>query len=228
LPRAPSSLQLLRADHIDFAAGALTVPTQGFQASLPFVLRWEGGFVDHPADPGGRTNKGVTQRTYDAWRRRQGLAPRDVVRIEDDEVQRIYESGYWLPPRCDLLARQLDLAQFDTAVNMGPGRAVRLLQAAVGAPIDGDFGPETERRVAAGDVGETLLRYCAAREDYYRGLVQRRPELGVFLKGWLNRLDALRREVGLPGFESARDVDPGDAGRSARIPDVGVDPSYDF
>jgi lysozyme family protein len=204
------------------------VPTQGFEASLPFVLRWEGGFVDHPADPGGRTNKGVTQRVYDAWRRRQGLPARDVKLIEDDEMQRIYEAGYWLPPRCDLLARHLDLVQFDTAVNMGPGRAVRFLQAAVGAGVDGDFGAETQRKVAASDLGSTLVEYCNARERYYRDLVQNRPELGVFLKGWMNRLNALRREVGLPGFESARDFEFGDAGFVARIPDVGVDPTYDF
>ncbi len=204
------------------------MPTQGFVAALPFVLRWEGGFIDHPADPGGRTNKGVTQCTYDQWRLRQGLAPRDVKLIEDAEVERIYESGYWFPPRCDLLARSLDLVQFDTAVNMGPGRAVRMLQAAVGAGVDGDFGPETQRRVAASDVGATIDNYCNAREAYYRGLVQRRPELGVFLKGWLNRLNALRREVGLPGYESARDLDLGEAGYVARIPDVGIAPSYDF
>jgi lysozyme family protein len=196
------------------------MPTQGFNAALPFVLRWEGVFVDHPQDPGGRTNKGVTQRTYDAWRRRQGLVPRDVKLVDDDEVQRIYESGYWLPPRCDLLARQLDLAQFDTAVNMGPGRAVRMLQAAVGAGVDGDFGPETERLVAQADLGATLVAYCDRREAYYRGLVQQRPELGVFLKGWLNRLNALRREVGLPGFESARELDFGDTGYIARVADL--------
>jgi lysozyme family protein len=206
----------------------ILMPMPGFVASLPFVLRWEGGFVDHPNDPGGRTNKGVTQRTYDAWRRRQGLALRDVKLIDEAEVHRIYESGYWIPPRCDLLARQLDLVQFDTAVNMGPGRAVRLLQGAVGAGVDGDFGTETEHKVAASDPGETLVKYCSAREAYYRRLVQQRPDLGVFLKGWLNRLNALRREIGLPGFESAREFDLGDADHIARIPDVGVDPTYDF
>jgi lysozyme family protein len=204
------------------------MPTPGFLASMPFVLRWEGGFVDHPADPGGRTNKGVTQATYDGWRRRQGQPPRDVKFIGDDEVMAIYESGYWFPPRCDLLARGLDLTQFDTAVNMGPGRAVRFLQTVVGAVPDGDFGPDTQRRLAARDIGETMLRYCDAREAYYRGLVDRRPALGAFLKGWLNRLNALRHEIGLPGHESVRDLDLGDGDPAPRIPDVGVDPAYDF
>ena len=101
------------------------MPSAAFEAALPFVLRWEGGFVDHPNDPGGRTNKGVTQKVYDAWRRRQGLPQRDVKMIEHNEVLAIYEGGYWIPPRCDLLERQLDLVQFDTAVNMGIGRAVK-------------------------------------------------------------------------------------------------------
>lgn len=200
----------------------------GFQASLPFVLRWEGGFVDHPADPGGRTNRGVTQRVYDAWRRRQGLPQRDVKAIEEAEVASIYESGYWIPPRCDLLERQLDLMQFDTAVNMGPGRAVRFLQSAVGCGVDGDFGPATECAVAAADLGDTITRYCSTREAYYRGLVDKNPKLGVFLKGWLNRLNALRREVGLPGFETAAEYDMGDAPYIARIPDIGENPDYDF
>ncbi|RPI06584.1 MAG: hypothetical protein EHM71_11640, partial [Zetaproteobacteria bacterium] len=107
------------------------MPSPAYQASLPFVLRWEGGYVDHPSDPGGRTNKGVTQGVYDRWRAQHGLPPRHVKLIEDAEVEAIYETGYWLPPRCDLLHRQLDLVQFDTAVNMGVGRAVRFLQAAV-------------------------------------------------------------------------------------------------
>ncbi len=123
--------------------------TNPFEAALTFVLRWEGGFVDHPADPGGRTNRGVTQRTYDAWRAGQGLPRRDVKLIDDADVHAVYKSGYWTPPRCDMLDRPLDLVHLDTAVNMGPGRAVRFLQQAVGCGVDGDFGPATQRAVSA-------------------------------------------------------------------------------
>lgn len=204
------------------------MPNQGFESALPFVLRWEGGFVDHPADPGGRTNKGVTQRVYDAWRRRQGLAQRDVKLIEHDEVHRIYETGYWIPPRCDLLASPLGLVQFDTAVNMGAGRAVRFLQRAAGCGVDGDFGPVTERAVAACDVGALVGAYCDLREAFYRQIVRNKPSQQVFLRGWMNRLGSLRRECGLPGHESAAPLDFGDAGFIARIPDIGEDPDYDF
>ena len=67
--------------------------------ALKFVLRWEGGFVDHPNDPGGRTNKGVTQKVYDSWRQRQGQPVRDVKAIDDAEVISIYRGDYWVPPR---------------------------------------------------------------------------------------------------------------------------------
>jgi lysozyme family protein len=204
------------------------MPSAAFEAALPFILRWEGGFVDHPNDPGGRTNKGVTQKVYDDWRRRQGLPQRDVKLIEHDEVLAIYEAGYWIPPRCDLLEHKLDLVQFDTAVNMGVRRAVRFLQQAVGCGVDGDFGPGTERAVASCDPGNTIVKYCDAREAFYRQIVQNKPSQAVFLKGWMNRLNSLRKEIGLPGFESARELDFGDEAYIAKVPDIGEDPAYNF
>jgi lysozyme family protein len=195
------------------------MPSAALSSALPFVLRWEGGFVDHPADPGGRTNKGVTQKVYNASRARLGLAPQDVKNITDTEVHAIYEADYWIPPRCDLLEDSLSLVQFDTAVNMGVGRAVRLLQGAAGCGVDGDFGPGTRKAVTECDAGQLLVRYCDAREAFYRRLAEKKPELAVFLKGWLNRLNALRKEIGLPGFESAAPLDFGATGYIKKIPE---------
>ena len=70
-----------------YATREESMPSQAFQESLPFILRWEGGYVNHPNDPGGPTNKGVTQKVYDAWRRRQGLPTCDVKLIEDQEAR---------------------------------------------------------------------------------------------------------------------------------------------
>lgn len=195
------------------------MPTAAFSAALPFVLRWEGGFVNNPNDPGGATNRGVTQAVYNAWRARQGQPSRDVRSIADEEVRSIYEANYWLPPRCDLLRQQLDLVQFDTAVNMGPGRAVRMLQDALGCEVDGDFGGGTRRAADACDLGSAIAGYCDRREAYYRHLVTANPKLAVFLRGWLNRLNALRTEVGLPGFEGVAPLDFGDTGYVAKVPD---------
>lgn len=185
--------------------------TQRFENSLPFILRWEGGYVNHRNDPGGPTNRGITQVVYDTWRLRQGMSKRDVQLLEEAEMRAIYEAGYWMPPRCDLLKSQLDLVQFDTAVNMGVGRAVRFLQNVAGCEADGDFGPGTERAVAACDQGSAMAAYCDAREQFYRRLVEKDAKFEVFLKGWLNRLHALRQEIGLPGYEAAAPLDFGDA-----------------
>lgn len=204
------------------------MPTAAFLDALPFVLQWEGGYVNHPNDPGGATNKGVTQKVYDAWRERQGLAERDVRQLEESELHALYESGYWVPPKCPALDTPLDLVQFDTAVNMGVGRAVRFMQKAVGATPDGAWGPGTQACVDGCDLGATLVNYCQVREDYYRQLAANNPKLQVFLKGWLNRLNALRKRIGLPGYESVDDaIDFGEAGYIARVPDIGEDPAFD-
>ena len=205
------------------------MPSAAFEASLPFILRWEGGYVNNPNDPGGATNKGVTQTVYDAWRRKQGSQPRGVKQITDAEVQAIYDTGYWLPPRCNVLQQPLDLVQFDTAVNMGPGRAVRFLQQAVGCAVDGGFGPNTlKARSTHATSAAPSFGYC----DDARGLLSpaggENPKLKVFLKGWTNRLNALRTEVGLPGFETVAPLDFGDTGYIAKVPDLGVSPDYDL
>ncbi len=105
-----------------------------FETALAFVLRWEGGYSDHPQDPGGATNYGITQRTYDAWRKRQGLPTRPVREISMEEVQAIYRDRYWkpLPARYAEKDPALALALFDFAVNSGVGTARRALREAGG------------------------------------------------------------------------------------------------
>jgi lysozyme family protein len=195
---------------------------------MQFVLRWEGGFVDHPDDPGGRTNKGVTQRVYSAWLAARDAPARDVKLVSDAEIHAIYRDNYWRLAGCGQLPSPLDMVHFDTAVNMGVNRAVRFLQGSVGCSVDGKFGPATRKAVTGCDRGSTVVAYCDTREAFYRKLADARPQLAVFLRGWLNRLDSLRRECGLPGFESASSLDFGDTPYIRRIPDLGEDPACDF
>jgi len=203
------------------------MPTDGIDLALTFVLRWEGGFVDNPADPGGRTNRGITQRVYDQWRDRKSLPRQDVKLIDDAEVHAIYEGEYWLAAHCNVLDQSLGTVQFDTAVNMGVGRAVRFLQAAVGCTADGAFGSATQSAVAACDPGATLAAYCNARQSYYERLVAANATLSVFMKGWMNRLNALRAAVGLPGYEASAAVDFGDTDFIAKVPDPDADAAGD-
>lgn len=100
-----------------------------FDKALAQVLKWEGGYVEHPADPGGATAYGVTQATYDAWRRKQGTEVRPVREIDRSEVEAIYWQQYWLRAGCDQLEpAALALVVFDAAVNSGVGAALKWLQ----------------------------------------------------------------------------------------------------
>lgn len=169
-----------------------------FDDCLAFVLRWEGGFVDDPDDRGGATNKGITQAVYDEWRERKHYDKRSVRDIEDGEVKQIYLEQYWKPSRCQAMDFPMSLILFDSAVNHGVGRAVKLLQEVLNVSVDGHFGPAT---MAAYDFLEechgtnyVAVQYLKAREAFYFRIVESRPEQGKFLRGWLNRLSDLRKE----------------------------------
>ena len=99
-----------------------------FDAALEFVLKFEGGFSDHPADPGGATNLGVTQKTYDTWRESRGVATRSVRWLTHDEAKAIYRERYWVPIGADAMSPPLALMAFDASVNQGVGRARELLE----------------------------------------------------------------------------------------------------
>ncbi len=165
----------------------------GFARALPFVLRMEGGFVNDPHDPGGATNRGVTQSTYDAWRRSKGEPVRPVKEITSDEVEAIYHERYWLAAKCDALPWPVSLAVFDAAVNHGVGRAVRLLQDAAGVPVDGMIGPKTLGAIAALPPRELLERMFWGRVEFYV-TISEGPK-AKFLRGWVRRVLHLRTEA---------------------------------
>lgn len=142
-----------------------------FDRALAHTLKFEGGYVDHPADPGGATNKGITQSVYDADRDQAGLPRQSVKFISEDEVRHIYERDYWRASGASGLAEPLDLLHFDAAVNHGLKRAGIFLADSKGDP----------------------KAYLDLRERFYYDLVARKPSMTVFLKGWLNRVAGLRK-----------------------------------
>lgn len=166
-----------------------------FASSLAAVLQHEGGRVDDPRDPGGRTNKGITQRVYDDWRGEQGLPRRDVWTIVQPEVEAIYRMLYWNAIRGDELPSGVDYATFDFAVNSGVNRAIRTLQRAVGVQDDGKLGPITLEAVDNKPACETIAALCAARLSFLGDL----PTFPRFGKGWSARVG----EVGLTATEMA-------------------------
>ena len=169
-------------------------PLAAFNRALKFTLQWEGGYSNHPLDRGGETNRGITQPVYAAWRGKNRLPRRSVGFITDSEVRSIYEQEYWETARCGLLPERLAVVHFDTAVNSGTGRATKFLQQALGVPVTKRFDPLTVQAVKMCDPQQTLTKYLDLKESFYRALGAR-PSQKVFLKGWLNRLNALRKEV---------------------------------
>ena len=155
-----------------------------FQNALARILVYEGGKVDNPRDPGGRTNMGITQRTYNAWRNHHGMAVRDVYLIATDERDTIYKSEYWDPIHGDELPSGLDLAMFDAAVNSGCGSATMWLQGALGVEADGAFGSKTLVAALACDDEHTLDELCQRR----LGSLKRLRTWPTFGRGWEARI----------------------------------------
>lgn len=152
--------------------------------ALKWVLAHEGGYVNHPKDPGGATNMGVTQRVYDGYRARRGLHKQSVRAITADEVAEIYKRQYWDAVKADDLPSGVDYAVFDYAVNSGPGRAVKDLQREVGATVDGVMGFRTLAAVQQQDPFDLIERLCNRRMRFLKSL----RHWGTFGRGWTARV----------------------------------------
>jgi lysozyme family protein len=157
--------------------------------------RWEKGYADHPRDPGGATLDGVTQRVYDAWRVRQRLHRRPVRQMTPGEAEAIFHTQFWQAVQGDRLPPGIDLAVYDFAVNSGPSRAIRYLQAALGVKQDGHLGEVTLAAALEAyrrnDDAAVIRRIMAARESFLRAL----PIFPTFGKGWLNRTRDVREQA---------------------------------
>ena len=151
------------------------------------MLASEGGYVNHPADPGGRTNLGVTQRGWEEWVGRESNE-KEMRALTPEMVEPLYKRKFWDACKCDELPTGVDDLVFDFAVNAGPGRSAKILQTAVGVPADGGIGPITLAAVKAQDPTALIQKFSDAKEDFYRSL----NTFETFGKGWLNRVAAVK------------------------------------
>ena len=159
-----------------------------YQKCLDIILHHEGGYVNHPKDPGGETNLGVTKRVYDEWCVTEDLAPKDMKDLEVDDVAPIYKKNYSDRVKGDELPTGLDLCVFDFGVNAGTGRAAKYLQRLIGTTADGGIGPNTlkalDEYVSLIGLDETIQKYQEARQGYYESL----STFETFGKGWTRRV----------------------------------------
>ena len=167
-----------------------------YEKAINFMLQWEGGYVNHPNDKGGATNKGVTTATYNAYRDSKNLSRQSVRYITDAEVAEIYRTRYWDASKCNVIAERsgnLAIAHFDWAVNAGVSRAVSTLQGCLETTPDGIWGKITQYAWETCNPSEVLNCYLQRREYLYR--VWGQGSQAVFLTGWINRLNSLKQEL---------------------------------
>ena len=188
-----------------------------FSAALHHVLAHEGGYSNHPADPGGPTMKGIIQRVYDADRRARNLPPRPVREIAQSELVAIYRRQYWTAIAGDALPAGIDYVVFDCAVNSGPVQAAKWLQRALGIAADGQVGAVTRAAAAAavaqGRRAVVVDAICARRLAMLRSL----RTWPVFGTGWARRVEEVRRRARVWG-ETPTDPSPPDVSPEADRP----------
>jgi lysozyme family protein len=158
---------------------------ENFEKCLAKMLAHEGGFVNHPQDPGGMTNLGVTKKVWEEWVGHE-VDEKQMRALTPETVAPLYKRKYWDAIRADELVAGVDYCVFDVAVNSGPGRAIKFLQSAVGVTADGGFGPATLSAVKEAEKDPTRLieLYCAKRLDFLQSL----KTFETFGKGWSRRV----------------------------------------
>ena len=159
---------------------------KNYQHCLEMILHHEGGYVNHPEDPGGITNLGVTKRVYEEWVGTK-VTEEKMKNLKVEDVAPIYNKNYWFRVKGNQLPSGLDLCVFDFGVNAGTGRAAKYLQKMIGATADGAIGPATLRALEAyvGEVGlkGAIEQYQKDRLAYYKKL----KHFKTFGKGWTRR-----------------------------------------
>jgi lysozyme family protein len=154
-----------------------------FDAALKAILHHEGGYVNHPADPGGMTNLGVTKRVWEEWVGHE-VDEKTMRELTPEIVGPMYKVKYWDKIKGDDLPTGVDYCVFDAAVNSGPGRAAKWLQACVGVEPDGGIGPKTLAAVAAIDPADLVDDYAKRRLSFMMDL----KTWDTFGKGWGRRV----------------------------------------
>jgi lysozyme family protein len=163
-----------------------------FDKCLELMLKHEGNFVNHPQDPGGMTNLGVTKRVWEEWVGRPA-SEKEMRNLTPKMVTPLYKRKYWDAIRGDELVCGVDYAVFDVAVNSGVGRATKILQDCVGVTVDGGFGPRTLAAVklAEQDPKALINLYCDKRLEFLMSL----RTFVTFSRGWINRVAEVREKA---------------------------------
>lgn len=157
---------------------------------VSFILRWEGGFSDHPADRGGATNRGVTLATFRQFYG-AGRTVDDLRAMTDEQWLRIFREGYWNRWQADRIASQSLANILVDWVWASGSHGITRPQRLLGVTADGIVGEQTLAALAARDPEQLFHQLKTARIAFVEGIVRENPSQKVFLRGWKNRIEAI-------------------------------------
>ena len=158
-----------------------------FKQALEYLVKSEGGYVDNPKDPGGRTNLGVTQKVWESWVGRESNE-KEMRSLTKANVEPLYKRKYWDACKCDSLPSGIDYLVFDASVLSGVGFSTKTLQSCVGVSVDGQIGNQTIEAIKKIAPSDLIERFSEAKINFYKSLVT----FPTFGKGWLNRVEEVK------------------------------------
>jgi lysozyme family protein len=148
-----------------------------FDEAFDLLIGHEGGYVNHPSDPGGETRFGISKRAYPAL---------NIKALSLHQAKAIYRRDYWIAAGCDRVQGPLRFDLFDMAVNSGVTQAIRTLQRAVDVEEDGLIGPATLSALSRSDAKTVQARFNGARLEMMTDLAT----WPTFGRGWAKRIAA--------------------------------------
>jgi lysozyme family protein len=163
---------------------------ENWEQCFALVLKHEGGFVDHPRDPGGMTNLGVTRKNWEAYLSRD-VTEAEMRALTPEIVKPFYKKNYWDKIKGDDLPSGVDYAAYDLAVNSGTGRAAKYLQQIAGVTADGVIGPKSLEAIQKCDAEDTVDEICNMRMDFLKNL----NTFDTFGKGWTIRVNDVKAKA---------------------------------
>ncbi len=177
---------------------------ESFEFAHKIVAEAEGGLVEHKNDPGGLTKFGISLRFLEDFEKTKlgrtiltemkifSVERKVIVSLTKEQAKKIMYHAFWLSPNINKLPLILSIITYDYAVNSGSFYAVKVLQKAVGAKVDGILGSKTRKQAFESDVCLSAKNMLEERAKFYIRLSKQKPKLKVFLKGWLNRVEHLK------------------------------------
>lgn len=165
------------------------------EAIVPFILKWEGGFVNHRNDRGGATNKGVTLTTWQHYCKKNGkeASMSTLRKMTNAEWAEIFKTGYWDAWKADnIMSQRVANICVDWSWMSGT-KVIKKVQKMLGLTADGIVGPKTLASINGHSEDALFGQIKELRKKHYESIVKKDPTQQIFLKGWLNRLEELSR-----------------------------------